>query len=90
MQDIFSKLSAHQIEDYLIILTVLSACLIAFLTVQWRWHRRTEIEASLKQDMLNRGMGADEIERVLRASMSGRRAGCRRQRESVYPSQADR
>jgi hypothetical protein len=31
------------------------------------WHgiRRQELEASLKQDMLNRGFGAEEIERVL-------------------------
>ena len=31
------------------------------------WHglRRQELEAGLKQDMLNRGFGAEEIERVL-------------------------
>jgi hypothetical protein len=30
--------------------------------------RQAASEASLKQDMLNRGMSADEIERVLKAS----------------------
>jgi hypothetical protein len=29
--------------------------------------RQAEVEAALKQDMLNRGMSADEIERVLSA-----------------------
>jgi hypothetical protein len=44
--------------------------LIVWLTLQWRLHRRTEIEAALKHDMLSRGMTADEIERVLKASRS--------------------
>ena len=33
--------------------------------------RQAACEASLKQDMLNRGMSADEIERVLKASGDG-------------------
>ena len=50
---------------------------LAFLAGMTVWHmlqsrlRRTEIEAALKQDMLNRGMSADEIERVLRAPLNG-------------------
>jgi hypothetical protein len=32
--------------------------------------RQLELEASLKQDMLNRGMSADEIERVLAAGQA--------------------
>jgi hypothetical protein len=34
----------------------------------WYKHRRLETETALKQDMLNRGMSAEEIERVIRAS----------------------
>ena len=40
---------------------------VAILSVAWRKHRQTEIESALKQDMLNRGMSADEIARVVRA-----------------------
>jgi hypothetical protein len=33
----------------------------------WRKMRKDELDANLKQDMLARGMSADEIERVLSA-----------------------
>jgi hypothetical protein len=33
----------------------------------WRKMRKDELDANLKQDMLARGMSADEIERVLAA-----------------------
>jgi hypothetical protein len=49
-------------------LVILGIVLGAILT----WHNRRvryfEAEAALKQDMLNRGMKGDEIERVLKAS----------------------
>ena len=41
---------------------------VAILNHTWRRHREAELEASLKQDMLNRGMSADDIVRVIRAS----------------------
>jgi hypothetical protein len=34
----------------------------------WQKNRATEIEAGLKRDMIERGMSADEIERVLKAT----------------------
>jgi hypothetical protein len=34
----------------------------------WYKHRRLETETALKQDMLSRGMSAEDIERVIRAS----------------------
>lgn len=42
--------------------------LTAIVVYNWRRVRQTELEASLKQDMLNRGLSVDDIERVLRAS----------------------
>ena len=39
--------------------------------------RRAEIEAALKQDMLNRGMSAEEIKMVIEASGSRKGRGCR-------------
>ena len=67
MSEFLSKFSSGQLEGFVIIGAVLTTCLIMFLTWQWRLLRRTDIEASLKQDMVNRGMSADEIERVLAA-----------------------
>lgn len=42
-------------------------------TATYYWHkvRRAEIEASLKHEMIERGMSAAEIERVLQASSRG-------------------
>ena len=44
--------------------------LTAIISSQWRKHRQTELEASLKHDMLNRGFTAEDIERVVKASKS--------------------
>ncbi|HEV3083951.1 MAG TPA: hypothetical protein VGY66_29480 [Gemmataceae bacterium] len=38
--------------------------------IQWRWFRQAGMEAALKQQMLDRGMSAEEIVRVLSASPS--------------------
>ena len=58
----------------------------AFLTITtvvssvgYYWHkvRKAELEASLKQEMIERGMSADEIKQVIQASTErGSRAGC--------------
>jgi hypothetical protein len=42
--------------------------IIAIVAHQWRNLRQAEVEAALKQDMLNRGLSVEEIERVVRAS----------------------
>jgi hypothetical protein len=43
----------------------------ALVTHHWRGVRQFETEAALKQEMLQRGMSAEDIERVLRASAAG-------------------
>ena len=45
---------------------------IGMLVGTWKKVRTAEMDAALKQDMLNRGMSADEIERVLKASSRGK------------------
>jgi hypothetical protein len=53
------------------LVAILSGALIAIIAVlagNWAGVRRTEVDAALKQDMLNRGFSAADIERVLRAS----------------------
>jgi hypothetical protein len=51
-----------------VIFSLTAITLVAILTSQWRAVRQSEQEVALKQDLLNRGMGVDDIERVLRAS----------------------
>ncbi len=41
---------------------------IGIVACTWRKLRQTEMEIALKHDMLNRGMSAEEIERVIKAS----------------------
>jgi hypothetical protein len=84
MNEFLSRFNPGQLEGFVILGAVLLTGLIVFLSVQWRLHRRTELEASLKQDMINRGMSADEIERVLKASLRGGRRCRRSQQDSSY------
>jgi hypothetical protein len=70
MEDLLSRLHSDDVTGIVIFVLTFLAGMIVWLTLQWRLHRRTELEAALKQDMLNRGMSAEEIERVMRASVS--------------------
>ncbi|HWA99013.1 MAG TPA: hypothetical protein VG713_11000 [Pirellulales bacterium] len=73
-------LSRQSAGELVPIITIVGGLLVgAFTIVAYAWasvhsatlaHRRAELDAALKQDMLNRGMSADEIERVLKASTS--------------------
>ena len=73
MQEFFRSLPPVEILSHLVCLVIVVLAFLTFLIVwvpvQWRLHRRTELEAALKQDMLNRGMSAEEIERVLKTSL---------------------
>ena len=68
MGDLFSRMSGDEVLVIVVVVIVFSFLLIVSIAGIWRAHRRTEIEASLKQDMLDRGMSADEIEKVLKAT----------------------
>ncbi len=67
----------HQLASFLerifanpIAISLIFSLAVVTVTVlaKYRYkHRKTEIEASLKHEMLQRGMSADEIERVLAA-----------------------
>lgn len=46
---------------------------IAIGASAWRKVRIVELEIGLKREMLDRGMSAEEIERVLQATVAGRR-----------------
>ena len=72
MNDVLSRLDSHDIAGMISVFLTFLAGMIVWVTLQWRLHRRTEMEVALKQAMLNRGMSADEIEQVMQASFSSR------------------
>jgi hypothetical protein len=67
MWEIFAK------EPGMLVVVVLAVCgtliaVTAILACQWRAVRESELEGNLKQDMLNRGMAVDDIERLIKAT----------------------
>jgi type II secretory pathway component PulM len=74
MQEFVRNLPPVDVLSHLVALVLFVLLFVTFLVIwlplQWRLHKRTEWEALLKQDMLNRGMSADEIERVFKASLT--------------------
>lgn len=44
--------------------------IVAIGSTCWLKARRAQLEMALKQDMVNRGMTADEIERVVKATVT--------------------
>lgn len=59
----------------LIILCLTIASLVSTAAHYWHKSRKIELEASLKLEMIQRGMSAEEIERVMRASVGSGRTG---------------
>ena len=71
MSEVMSK---FQPEDFAGLVSVVGGMVIFTVAIiAWFWHktRKLEIQAALKQDMLNRGMSADEIQTVIESG-----AGC--------------
>jgi hypothetical protein len=56
-------------------------------TIAYYWYKihKTEVEAALKQEMIQRGMSADEIERILKATASGKSSAPPDSRSSMKP-----
>ena len=79
---VLSRLGSDELFA-LLALTLTGATVVAALfAVQWRKIRQAEVDASLKREMLARGMSAEEILQVLGASTAKR---CR----SEQPRPAD-
>jgi hypothetical protein len=75
MSDFLGRLNSADLSALCSLVLFFIAGMIVWLSLQWRLHRRTEMEIALKRDMVNRGMSAQDIERVLRAGpASGARA----------------
>src|SRR5436309_3231413 len=70
MSELLNHIPSHDVAGLLFAVVAGVVTLGVFIARYWTKVRRAEIDAALKHDMLQRGMGADEIERVLRASQS--------------------
>jgi hypothetical protein len=58
----------------------LTGIVFGTLTNYWRRSRQAELDAALKQQMLERGMSADEIVQVLEAKSQPIKVGCQERR----------
>jgi hypothetical protein len=67
MTDVLSHFNPGQVIGLVATAGGLLCGIVAIVMVFWHEIRKAEIEAVLKQDMLNRGMTADEIRTVIEA-----------------------
>jgi hypothetical protein len=72
MTEMWSQFSPGEFIGLVAVSGGLLCAIIATTMGIWLEFRRTEIAGALKQDMLNRGMSADEIRTVLEAGSGGR------------------
>jgi hypothetical protein len=82
MEELFSRLNSSDAVGVVFFTLAFAAGIVVWLSMQWRMHRRTEMEVALKQLMLERGMSAAEIERVLHARLG---EGADPQRQNAVP-----
>src|SRR5262245_34552132 len=73
VHDFLDRCKPEDVLVFLVMLLSFVGAVTIFLAIQWRKVRLAEMEAVLKQDMLNRGMSAEEIRTVLESSMSAAR-----------------
>lgn len=83
MTELLSRLKGPEVIGFFSAMSFFLVIAIALVTGTWAWVRhaefrvrQAEIEAALKQDMLNRGMSADDIERVVKASSGDGPTAC--------------
>jgi hypothetical protein len=75
MEYLLSKFDGGELIALVSVVGGLLCAITAILAGTWSKVRRTEIAAALKQDMLNRGMSADDIRTVLDAASKSSRKG---------------
>jgi hypothetical protein len=68
MSDFLAKFNAGEIIGLAAVLIGPLVAIVAVISTQWRKVRIAEMEAALKQQMLDKGMTADQIEQVMCAS----------------------
>lgn len=68
LDQVIDRLSSGQLLALIIVFLIVTGGLIKCAVTNWRKVRVAEMEAALKQDMLNRGLSAEDINKVLSAS----------------------
>jgi hypothetical protein len=68
LEEMLSKLSGGQVIGLAAVVGALLLAVIAIVAKEWRCIRVAELQADLKRQMLERGMSAADIEKVLQAS----------------------
>jgi hypothetical protein len=71
MSELLSKFDGGELIGLVAVAGGLLCGMVAIVMGVWHANRRTEIAAALKQDMLNRGMSAEDIRTVLDAGSDG-------------------
>jgi hypothetical protein len=74
MSDILSKLNGPELTGLVAVVGGLLMAIIGIVAVQWRRVRIAEVECALKQQMLDKGMSAAEIEQIIKAGEKPERA----------------
>jgi hypothetical protein len=67
MEEFLAKFNAGQLIGLVAVLIGPMIAVVAILATQWRRVRIAEMEGALKQQMLDKGMSAAEIEQVMKA-----------------------
>ncbi len=78
MVELLSKFEPGEIIGLVAVGGAMVCGLVAIIMGIWLEHRRTEITARLKQEMLERGMSAEDIRTVLEAGTGLSRKECRK------------
>jgi hypothetical protein len=71
VDELLNRIPSHDVVAVVLFVLLFAAFLVVWVPLQWRIHRRTEMENALKRDMIERGMSAQDIERVIRATAEG-------------------
>jgi SOS response regulatory protein OraA/RecX len=72
MSEFLSKFDGGELIGLITVLGGVCIAVIALVANQWRRVRVAELEAGLKQQMIDRGMSPAEIEQLLAASQDGK------------------
>jgi hypothetical protein len=67
MTEILSKMNSGELIWLVSVIGGLLIAIVAIIAGNWQKVRRAEIAAVLKQEMLNRGLSADDIRTILDA-----------------------
>jgi len=77
MSDFLSRFNGGELIGLVAVAGGLLCAIVGILSGSWQKVRKAEIAAALKQDMLNRGMSAEDIRTVMEAGGNRFGRSCR-------------